>query len=93
MPSLLQTCVETQFASRPARGAYKPRQGATETPLFDIINIRRDTAKTDLKEEIHKLVRSQPRPLPSLLLYDEKGLQIFEKVDLTSALSAKATAC
>ncbi|KAJ3566531.1 hypothetical protein NPX13_g7096 [Xylaria arbuscula] len=80
MPSLLQTRVETQFASRPARGAYKPRQGATETPLVDIIDIRRDTVKADLKEEIHRLFHSRPRELPTLLLYDEKGLQFFEKI-------------
>ncbi|KAI0525916.1 DUF323 domain protein [Xylaria bambusicola] len=82
MPSLLQDRAEPQFANRPARGAYKPRQAATETPLVDIIDIRQDTTKADLKEEIHRLFQSQERPrkLPTLLLYDEKGLQLFEKI-------------
>ncbi|GAW12131.1 hypothetical protein ANO14919_014890 [Xylariales sp. No.14919] len=81
MPSLLRTFVETQFANKPAKGAYRLQQGATETPV-DIIDIRRDTAKADLKEEIYRLFRPQegPRKLPTLLLYDEKGLQLFEKI-------------
>ncbi len=81
MPSLLQTFVETQIAGRSAKGAYKPQQGETETPV-GIIDIRRDTAKANLKEEIYRLFHSQegPRKLPTLLLYDEKGLQLFEKV-------------
>ncbi|KAI3337709.1 DUF323 domain protein [Ustulina deusta] len=81
MPSLLQTFVETQIAGRSAKGAYKPQQGETETPV-GIIDIRRDTAKANLKEEIYRLFHSQegPRKLPTLLLYDEKGLQLFEKI-------------
>ncbi|KAI0542983.1 DUF323 domain protein [Xylaria digitata] len=82
MPSLLQTFIETQFANKPAKGPYRPQQqGATETPV-DIIDIRRDTAKANLKEEIYRLFHPQegPRTLPTLLLYDEKGLQLFEKI-------------
>ncbi|KAI1351363.1 DUF323 domain protein [Xylaria sp. FL0043] len=81
MPSLLQTFVETGVASRPLKGASKPQQCATEIPV-DIIDIRRDTAKANLKEEIYRLLHSEERPrrLPTLLLYDEKGLQLFEKI-------------
>ncbi|KAI1133761.1 DUF323 domain protein [Nemania abortiva] len=81
MPSLLQTFPETQFASKQAKGTYGPRAGTGEHPV-DIIDIRRDTVKANLKEEIHRLFHSQdgPRELPTLLLYDAKGLQLFEKI-------------
>ncbi|KAI8956087.1 DUF323 domain protein [Xylaria longipes] len=81
MPSLLQNFVETQFTGKPAKGAYRPQESAAETPV-DIIDIRRDTVEASLKGEIYKLFRPEelPRKLPTLLLYDEKGLQLFEKI-------------
>ncbi|KAJ8127863.1 hypothetical protein O1611_g5773 [Lasiodiplodia mahajangana] len=82
MPSLLQTFPETQFASKQqAKGAYRPQEGAAGHPV-DIIDIRRDTVKANLKEEIHRLFHPEegPRELPTLLLYDAKGLQLFEKI-------------
>lgn len=49
---------------------------------LDIIDIRRAAVELNLKEEIHHLLRPQegPRRLPTLLLYDERGLQMFEKI-------------
>ena len=48
----------------------------------DIIDIRDGVVQFNLKEEIHRLFRPQEgyRKLPTLLLYDEKGLQLFEDV-------------
>ena len=48
----------------------------------DIIDIRDGVVQFNLKEEIHHLFRPQEgyRKLPTLLLYDEKGLQLFEDV-------------
>ncbi|KAJ2972294.1 hypothetical protein NUW58_g9215 [Xylaria curta] len=81
MPSLVQMFIETKFAGKPAKGAYKPQESATETP-GDIIDIRRNKVKDSLKGEIYRLFHSQkgPRELPTLLLYDVKGLQLFEKI-------------
>ncbi|KAI1744146.1 DUF323 domain protein [Xylaria scruposa] len=81
MPSLLPSFVETQFTGKPAKGAYRPQESAAETSV-DIIDIRRDTVKASLKEEIYQLFHSEelPRQLPTLLLYNEKGLQLFEKI-------------
>lgn len=48
----------------------------------DIIDIRGDTGEIDLKNEVVKLLNPESgmRKLPTLLLYDEKGLQLFEDV-------------
>lgn len=51
-------------------------------PHLDIIDIRSAAVELNLKEEIRRLFKPQdgPRKMPTLLLYDERGLQIFEKV-------------
>jgi hypothetical protein len=51
---------------------------------IDIIDIRHDAVEMNLKEEILKSLKPQsgPKTLPTLLLYDERGLQLFEKVCL-----------
>jgi hypothetical protein len=48
---------------------------------IDIIDIRYDAAEINIKEEIFKLLQpaNGPKKLPTLLLYNERGLQIFEK--------------
>lgn len=48
----------------------------------DIIDIRGDKVEINLKEEVNSLFNPTegPRRLPTLLLYDEKGLQLFEDV-------------
>ncbi len=49
---------------------------------IDIIDIRHDAVEINLKEEILSSLKVAPgqRSLPTLLLYDERGLQIFEEV-------------
>lgn len=53
---------------------------------IQIIDIRRSAVETNVKEDIHTLFNPKkgPRKLPTLLLYDEKGLQLFEKAGATS---------
>lgn len=48
----------------------------------DIIDIRHDAVEISLKDEIVKSLKPQegPKRLPTLLLYDERGLQLFEEV-------------
>jgi hypothetical protein len=52
---------------------------------IDIIDIRHDTVQLNLKEAILSSLRPQcgPKTLPTLLLYNEQGLKIFEEVTLT----------
>lgn len=48
-----------------------------------IIDIRVDTALSDIVEDIKKGLRPQDggeKKLPTLLLYDELGLRLFEKI-------------
>ncbi|KAI1437191.1 DUF323 domain protein [Xylaria sp. CBS 124048] len=83
MRSRLQIFIDSQFVDEPAKGVYQQKSQAitADTPV-GIIDIRRDSVQANLKEEIHKLFCPQegPRKLPTLLLYDEKGLQLFEKI-------------
>ncbi|CAI4216969.1 unnamed protein product [Parascedosporium putredinis] len=52
-------------------------------PTPDIIDIRRTLVEMNLKDEIFTLFEpaAGPRKLPTLLLYNEKGLQLFEEVN------------
>jgi hypothetical protein len=51
---------------------------------LNIIDIRCDAVEINIKEEINSLFKAQdaPRRLPTLLLYNERGLQLFEAVRL-----------
>lgn len=55
-------------------------------PQPTIVDIRTDKAGLDLKHEVQSLfcpagaADGRPRRLPTLLLYDEEGLQLFERV-------------
>src|SRR4051812_16023483 len=48
----------------------------------DIIDIRRAAVEISLKAEVLSMFfpKDGPRKLPTLLLYDERGLQLFEHV-------------
>lgn len=62
-------------------------QGAVSTHrenVLDIIDIRCAAVEINLKDEINTLfkLKDGPRQLPTLLLYDEQGLQLFEEASL-----------
>ena len=67
-------------------GGAPKSKGLLSTPTpkldLDIIDIRRAAVEINLKEEILSMFQPKdgPRKLPTLLLYDEKGLQLFEEV-------------
>lgn len=52
----------------------------------DIVDIRRAAVEINLKEDILSQFhpKTGPRTLPTLLLYNERGLQLFEDVRPTS---------
>ena len=70
-----------------------PVESITDTSNIDIIDIRHDSIETDLKEEILGSLAPKigPKTLPTLLLYDSGGLQLFEEVCLSNMLQVGHT--
>ncbi|KAI1265542.1 C-type lectin protein [Xylariaceae sp. FL1019] len=79
MPSISPSLIETQLSAVAATKAPHVKGNATSV---DIIDIRQANVENNLKEELHELLLPQqgPRKLPTLLLYDEAGLKLFEKI-------------
>ena len=64
-------------------GIWTAKGKGREVPeALDIIDIRRVEVETNIKADILSQFNPAdgPRRLPTLLLYDERGLQLFEKV-------------
>lgn len=76
----------------PASASAVPRKGA-DVPL-DIVDIRAGQVDFDMKGEIMSMMdpSNAQRALPTMLLYDERGLQLFEKV-FPSHASYKSARC
>ena len=77
MPSLT---VSPAAAAAPQR---VKQNGNTSMPAVpSIIDIRGEIVEMNLKDEIATSFNPEdgPRKLPTLLLYNEKGLQLFEEV-------------
>ncbi|KAI1107028.1 C-type lectin protein [Jackrogersella minutella] len=82
MPSFVEPPHEPQL-SLPQTKLEKGTSKTEKRPSnVDIIDIRQAAVEINLKEEIPRQIRPQegPRTLPTLLLYDEKGLQLFEEI-------------
>lgn len=84
-------CAINGAAGHPeAKISYKSKlecvKSAVDMSKIDIIDIRHDTVEFNLKADILTSLRpeSGPKKLPTLLLYDERGLQLFEEVSLFS---------
>ena len=62
----------------------KTNTNASHCVDVDIIDIRRDRygVQSSLKEDILSMLQPKkgPRQMPTLLLYNERGLQLFEDV-------------
>jgi L-histidine Nalpha-methyltransferase / hercynylcysteine S-oxide synthase len=84
---------EPQIRPDGATHHSKAAMGTASTPppncALDIIDIRRAAVEVNLKEEIMSMFHPKhgPRQLPTLLLYNERGLQIFEDVRCCSPSS------
>lgn len=64
-------------------GAQTMSGGPSTTGVPNIIDIRSDTAGIELKREILNGLKQQDgreKTLPTLLLYDEEGLKLFEEI-------------
>ena len=60
-----------------------PEAVSSKAPQASIIDIRSDTAGIELKQEIIaglKAAHGGEKTLPTLLLYDEAGLKLFERI-------------
>ncbi|KAL2200321.1 C-type lectin protein [Corynascus similis CBS 632.67] len=86
MPTTHETTVMPQGAI-PRLGAIKEKKGVPHLKTgaatgLDIIDIRHAAVEINLKTEVLAQFRAAdgPRKLPTLLLYDERGLQLFEKI-------------
>lgn len=62
--------------------ALSPKPDSQDISNVDIIDIRHDAVQINLKEEIMSSLKPQQglKQLPTLLLYNEQGLQLFEQV-------------
>lgn len=93
MPSI-QEAPAMPHGAVPRLGAIKEKKGmpdlrtAAAGPKLDILDIRHVAVEINLKTEVLSLFdnKNGPRKLPTLLLYDERGLQLFEKVRHSSGL-------
>jgi 3-dehydroquinate dehydratase len=80
IPSVLQ---ETHEIIGPISvNSLKSSKEKSNHEEVDIIDIRHDAVEINLKDEISQQLnpKSGLRQLPTLLLYSEKGLQLFEEV-------------
>lgn len=94
MPAVKESVLGRRAAASPPLGdpvpLAKKQQQQPPRPL-DIIDIRGGRESSlDLKHEVASMLNPVhgPRRLPTLLLYDEKGLQMFEEVRRLLALAA-----
>ena len=64
-------------------GSYSAELNGSESGLPQIIDIRSDTASISLKQGILSGLHpahGEEKTLPTLLLYDDKGLRLFEEI-------------
>lgn len=69
------------------KGLKAAANGVSMAPsksMPDILDIRRSVVETNLKADVLSMFDPDngPRELPTLLLYNERGLQLFEDVGL-----------
>ena len=86
IPSVIHGAAGRTEAKLSYRSKLEGLKNAVDMSKIDIIDIRHDTVEFNLKADILTSLRpeSGPKKLPTLLLYDERGLQLFEEVSLFS---------
>lgn len=84
IPSTVNGVVKAREINMPSIETYPAKVAASpiSKPDIDIIDIRQDAVEMYLKDEIFKQLKPTAglKTLPTLLLYNEKGLQIYEEV-------------
>ncbi|KAL0471934.1 L-histidine N-methyltransferase [Neurospora intermedia] len=82
MPSAESMTPSSALGQLKATGQHVLSKLQQQTSNADIIDIRRVAVEINLKTEITSMFRPKdgPRQLPTLLLYNERGLQLFERI-------------
>jgi L-histidine Nalpha-methyltransferase / hercynylcysteine S-oxide synthase len=82
LPSMLYGVAGSTEGQGIYRSKLEVLKNAAHSSKIDIIDVRRDTVEFNLKADILTSLRPSfgPKTLPTLLLYDEQGLQLFEEV-------------
>lgn len=85
----IEDAAAVPYGAIPRLGAIKDKKGMPDLQTragqkLDIIDIRHAAVDINLKPAVLSsfCARDGPRTLPTLLLYDERGLQLFEKARL-----------
>ena len=70
-----------------------PKPADAHTSDIHIVDIRHDAVEISIKDNILSQLRpaSGPKSLPTLLLYNERGLQLFEEVGYPTDLPRLGT--
>jgi hypothetical protein len=84
IPSVINGAAGRTEAKMVYRSKLEGLKNPANISKIDIIDIRHDTVEFNLKADILTSLRPEagPKKLPTLLLYDERGLQLFEEVSL-----------
>ena len=92
MPSQTEPAAAAIASPGHKLGKQKGEVSAPMTLDLDIVDIRRETVESNIKEEIKSMFhpKSGPRKLPTLLLYSKRGLQLFEDVSFPSSAPSLA---
>lgn len=96
IPSASKGALETGGVSTSPSVKIFPLQGPQNLrniSSIDIIDIRHDAVEINLKDEIFTSLRPESglKTLPTLLLYDEQGLQLFEEVGTKSQVTGSGS--
>jgi uncharacterized SAM-dependent methyltransferase len=84
IPSIINGVAGRTEAKTLYRSKLEALKNESNVSKIDIIDIRHDMVEFNLKADILKSLKPEvgPKKLPTLLLYDERGLQLFEEVSL-----------
>ena len=72
----------SEFTGGKTLHSFQKHKDISNIPKIDIIDIRHDGVEVNLRDEILGSLKLQTglKTMPTLLLYDERGLQLFEEV-------------
>jgi L-histidine Nalpha-methyltransferase / hercynylcysteine S-oxide synthase len=84
IPSIINGVAGRTEAKTLYRSKLEALKNEANISKIDIIDIRHDMVEFNLKADILKSLKPEvgPKKLPTLLLYDERGLQLFEEVGI-----------
>ncbi len=87
IPSIINDVACRTEAKTLYRSKLAALNNESNVSKIDIIDIRHDMVEFNLKADILKSLKPEvgQKKLPTLLLYDEQGLQLFEEVSLKSS--------